>query len=282
MSNLKEIKIRISSIESIMKITNAMEMVSASKLKKVKDYLSYCIEYNTIVSRLFNIISSITENRYDVYHNNNKILFIVISSNKGLCGSFNNLIFKKFYNTANKLFLNKEIFILTIGRLAKEFFNKKKYNIYADYSNIIEDIYNNKKRKEVIFIINTIIKKILQEEFNMIYILYNKFVNSSLQEVLLEKFFPISFTPLNYINTNYIIESSKKHVFIKILINYLNVKLLKFLLESSASEQISRMNAMHKATENASDIKNKLMISYNKVRQEIITNEILEVVNGAI
>lgn len=281
MSNLKEIKSRISSIDSIMKITNAMEMVSASKLKKVKDSMPSYIEYNDIITRLFNIICSITKNKYNIYHDNNKILIIVISSNKGLCGSFNNLIFKKFTNIVNEFFLNKKIFILTIGKLAKEFFHKKKYNIYGDYSNIIDDIYNNNKRKKIIFIINKLIKESLKEKFNMIYIIYNKYINSSYQKVILEKFLPISFTPINYINTNYIIEPSNKEIYKNILFNFLNIKLFKFLLESSASEHISRMSAMHKATENASDIKNKLIINYNKIRQEIITKDILEVVNGS-
>lgn len=281
MSNLKEIKNRISSIDSIMKITNAMEMVSASKLKKVKDAISYIKEYNNILSNIFNIISSITYNKYNIYHNNDKILIIVISSNKGLCGSFNNLIFKKFYNTVNNFFLKKKIFILTIGNLAKEFFKKKEYNIYADYSSIIDDIYNNNKRKKVIYIINKLIEECLKEKFNMIYIIYNKFINSSYQEVVLKKFFPIPCTPVNYNENNYIIEPSKKYFFIQIFLNYLNLKLFKFLFESSAAEHISRMKAMHKATENASDIKNQLMITYNKVRQEIITKEILEVINGS-
>lgn len=281
MANLKEIKNRIYSIDAIMQITNAMEMVAAAKLKKVKDSILYLREYHDISKQLFHIISSIINNQYNIYNNNNNILLILISSNKGLCGSFNNLIFKKFTTTINESFGNKQIFILTIGKLAKEFFHKKKYNIYADYSSIIDHIYNKKKRKQIINMINELIQTVLKEKFNMIYIIYNKYLTSSSHSVRLKQFFPIIFPTLNYNNTHYIIEPSQHQILQKSFLNFLNIQLLTFLFESSAAEQISRISAMHKATENASDIKNQLMITYNKIRQEIITNELLEVVNGA-
>lgn len=292
MYNLKEIRDRINSVSSIMKMTNAMELVAASKLKKTKYLLNNIIKYNNIINNIYQKIASIVNYKIlykynNIYklnhlinnHKNNKILLIIITSNKGLCGSYNTSILKKL-NIIIKYYINHNISFLTIGKIGKLILSKK-YTIYKDYSNIFDYINNN--LEYIYMIINNIINIILyQQKFTLIKIVYYKYITNLYQQVIVQQIFPIKLIPINFDdNKNYIIEPSKEELFISLFHQILHNNIFKAIIESFMCENILRMMTMHKATNNALELKNELQLTYNKIRQSIITNEILEVINGS-
>ncbi|WP_185862199.1 ATP synthase F1 subunit gamma [Blattabacterium cuenoti] len=286
MSNPKEIKRRILSIESVIKTTEAMRMISIVKLQKSKDFLMHVKTYFDHIELLFlNVLS--TEKRNNFYHSKyflekgNKKLFIVFTSNRGLCGSFNSLIFSKIDHFIQKksLLHNKYIFF-SIGKKGFDFLNKK-YNIYMYKKNNNWIDYDNFTKKIQIFTKKLIID-FFNKKFSSIYLMYNNLKKSLFQEIIIEKFLPIS-VDLNNLNTtggNYILEPSQKEIIDHLIPKFLNTKLLKIFLKSITAEHTARMISMHQATENASNIKNDLILNYNKERQTTITKEILEIISG--
>lgn len=279
MENLKEIKNRIYSVSSIMKITSAMEMVAASKLRKTKKILENVKKYNIIINNIYNKISY--KNDIKKYLKKDKILLIIISSNKGLCGSFNNLVIKKLLDRIKKYY-NYNLSLVTFGKIVKNIISKD-YIIYKDYSDFLDKIIYNKENIDVK--INNIIKKFIEKKYDLIELIYTKYNNNSSQEVVYKNLIPIY---INYNNknlyneiSNYIIEPNLDYLLKKVFIKTITSNFIKCIIESSVSENLSRMITMHKATKNALDIKNNLISSYNKIRQEVITNQILEVMNGS-
>lgn len=286
MSNLKETRERIESINSIIKITSAMKMVSASKLRKFKEVINNHNPFYNKITYLFDFFyndfkkNSFIKKKYIKYResNNDKILFIVISSNKGLCGSFNSYIFNKF-NFITKNLYKKNIFIITIGKKCKNLLYKK-YNIFNDKSNILDNINFNK----ISCFTNDIISKYILGDFNKIKIIYSFFKNKDQpQKVISKSFLPIILLSNKKIENKleYIFESSKNNIYENIILNKLKIELYNAILESCISENLSRMMSMHKANDNASKLKKELIINYNKLRQSIITNEIIEIISGS-
>ena len=285
MANLKEIRTRIISVESTMQITSAMKMVSAAKLKRAQDAIvqirPYAKKFNDI---LVNVAASLDNSDHPMMKSNNgkNILLIALSSNRGLCGGFNNNIVKEVNKTISNN-PDKNYTVFTIGKKVNDVFKKsdlltKIESLPLNPQTIWDDLnYNNS-----ILITSKIIKAFKENKFDQAYIVYNSFKNAAVQNVENELFLPL-IPSENESNSNadYIFEPDKEEILNNLIPQSLKIKLYKALLDSFASEHGARMTAMHKATDNANEMKNDLKLFYNKARQAAITNEILEIVAGA-
>lgn len=285
MANLKEIRTRITSVESTMQITSAMKMVSAAKLKRAQDAIvqmrPYAKKFNDI---LVNVAASLDNSDHPMMKSNNgkNILLITLSSNRGLCGGFNNNIVKEVNKTISNN-PDKNYTVFTIGKKVNDVFKKsdlltKIESLPLNPQTIWDDLnYNNS-----ILISSKIIKAFKENKFDQAYIVYNSFKNAAVQNVENELFLPL-IPSENESNSNadYIFEPDKEEILNNLIPQSLKIKLYKALLDSFASEHGARMTAMHKATDNANEMKNDLKLFYNKARQAAITNEILEIVAGA-
>jgi F-type H+-transporting ATPase subunit gamma len=274
-------------------ITNAMKMVSAAKFKKAQDAIiqlrPYATKLQEILTTLNNSDGSNSDNPYEKDNGPKKALIVVITSNRGLCGAFNSNLIKHALITANEKFseqLSKNnLDFLPIGRKASEFFNKRKYPVFQGSYNHLTDSPNFEK---VLPVAEMIINSFLDGTYNHIEIVYNQFKNAAVQVQTSESFLPIpklalqknknEIKPKHY---DFIFEPSREYIIKDIMPRSLKIQLLKALFDSVASEHGARMTAMHKATDNASELVKDLRLQYNKARQASITNEILEIVGGA-
>ena len=282
MANLKEIRNRISSVSSTMQITNAMKMVSAAKLKKAQDSIvsmrPYSEKISDLIDKLVGFSDQTLSNPFFSNKNEAKILIITITSNRGLCGAFNSNIVKSTIKKAAQL-SDKKIDIISIGKVGKEGLSKK-FEISKDESSLFDSLTFENTSK----IANDIINDFLNNEYEKVFITYNQFKNAATQIVKFETLLPIYSTKNldnGKINNNYIIEPSYNSILETLLPSSIRIKLFKAIKESFASEHGARMTAMHKATDNAKDLRDQLKLTYNKARQASITNEILEIVSGA-
>ncbi|MDC1534964.1 ATP synthase F1 subunit gamma [Flavobacteriaceae bacterium] len=279
MANLKEIRNRISSVSSTMQITSAMKMVSAAKLKKAQDAITAMRPYsNKLTEILLNLSSSIgDDNKYAQKRQAKKILIVSITSNRGLCGGFNSNIFKKSTELANSVYNDSEVSFVAIGKKGNDFLQKS-FNVESNHI----DIFDNLNMSSVSTIAESLMLKFVNEEFDKIDIVYNKFKNAATQVVVNEQFLPISDMEDNKNNnTDYIFEPSKTEIIEELIPKSLKNQLFKAIRDSWASEHGARMTAMHKATDNATELRDDLKLAYNQARQAAITNEILEIVGGA-
>jgi F-type H+-transporting ATPase subunit gamma len=285
MANLKEIRTRITSVESTMQITSAMKMVSAAKFKRAQDAIiqmrPFAKKFNEILQ---NVSSTSGETDHPMMQKNNgkKVLLIAISSNRGLCGGFNNNVVKEIKKTIKQNSEN-QYSILTIGKKAYDAFKKTDL---INSSEILplnaQSIWDNLNYENSVSITSKIIDAFNENIFDKAYLIYNSFKNAAIQIIVNESFLPVS--PPNENNNSpidYIFEPDQKEILNELIPNTLKIKLYKSLLDSFASEHGARMTAMHKATDNANEMKNELKLFYNKARQAAITNEILEIVAGA-
>ncbi|HAO07786.1 MAG TPA: ATP synthase F1 subunit gamma [Chryseobacterium sp.] len=281
MANLKEIRGRITSISSTMQITRAMKMVSAAKLKKAQDAIVMLRPYSEKLQELIqNVNSSSDPDQISVYAQKRevkRILFIAITSNRGLAGAFNSSIVKEL----NAQFQNKsqyEVEVLSVGKKAFDAVRRSR-TVYANES----AVYDNLNFDAVAHIAEAVMGSFKEGEFDEVYLIYNKFVNAATQEVTTEQLLPISM-PENtesQVETDYIFEPNREEILDNLIPKSIKTQVFKAILDSVASEHGARMTAMHKATDNAQALKNDLVIFYNKARQAAITNEILEIVSGA-
>ena len=277
MANLKEIRNRISSVSSTMQITSAMKMVSAAKLKKAQDAIVAMRPYsNKLTGILQGLSSSIDSDNVFIQNTEaNKTLIICITSNRGLCGGFNSNIIKKCVSLASNE--NQEVSFLCLGKKGSDILSKK-HNVILTKNEIFEDMsFENVKE-----IADLLIQKFVDEEFEKIQIVYNRFKNAATQIITNEQFLPIlPAEDQQENNQNYIFEPSKLEIVNELIPKSLRIQLFKALRDSYASEHGARMTAMHKATDNATELRDQLKLTYNKARQAAITNEILEIVGGA-
>ena len=285
MANLKEIRTRITSVESTMQITSAMKMVSAAKLKRAQDAIvqmrPFAKKFNDILT---NVSSTLDNSDHPMMKRNkgNKILLIALSSNRGLCGGFNNNIVKEIKKTISSNPENKYS-ILTVGKKVFDAF--KKSDLINNSDQLPKDtqsIWDSLNYENSIGITNKLISAFKNNQFDKAYIIYNSFKNAAIQTIENEPFLPVS-QPKNEssTNTDYIYDPDKEEILNDLIPQSLKIQLYKALLDSFASEHGARMTAMHKATDNANEMKNDLKLFYNKARQAAITNEILEIVAGA-
>ena len=281
MANLKEIRNRISSVSSTMQITSAMKMVSAAKLKKAQDAITAMRPYADKLTELLQNLSATLDadsgSKYSVQREVKKVLLVAITSNRGLCGAFNSNIIKAVTKLANEKYANQEVSYVAIGKKANDAF-KKTNKVIANKSAVYDDLnFDN-----VAEIAELLMEKFGAGEYDKIEIVYNKFKNAATQEIMVEQFLPI--VPVEgdaNVNADYIFEPSKLEIVEELIPKSLKTQLYKGIRDSFASEHGARMTAMHKATDNATELRDQLKLTYNKARQAAITNEILEIVGGA-
>ena len=281
MSGLKEIRNRISSVSSTMQITNAMKMVSAAKLKKAQDSITATLPYSNKLSDLVKNISasieSVDSNPLFVKREVKSALVVVITSNKGLCGGFNSNIIKEVYNIGSQ-YGTKKLELLTIGKKGNDIL-KKKFNVISSHN----DLYDDFSYSNVRLIANDIMALYTEEKYDEVILVYNHFKNAATQIITKEQFLPIaenSDEDLS-IQGDYIFEPNREKILNELIPKTLSIQLFKSISDSIAGEHGARMTAMHKATDNASELRDQLKLTYNKARQTAITNEILEIVGGA-
>ena len=286
MANLKEIRTRISSVKSTRQITSAMKMVSAAKLRKAQQALiqlrPYADKINEVLGNTAEYLNSNNdENKLFQERKIENVLIIVISSNRGLCGAFNSNIAKKTISIIedykNNNINSENIELICYGKSAKRTLEKKKYNIIKSDFEIFDELNYNNIEKTV----KLLIKNFNKKKYDRIDIVYNNFKNAASQEIIQEQFLPVPIPKMQKYPTDYIIEPSLKAVTKKLIPRVLTTQLLRALKESYTAEHGARMTAMHKATDNATDLIKELNLGYNKARQASITNEILEIVGGA-
>lgn len=281
MANLKEIRNRIASVSSTMQITSAMKMVSAAKLKKAQDAITAMRPYANKLTELLQSLSATLDadsgSKYSTQREVKKVLIVAITSNRGLCGAFNSNIIKEVAKLTSQKYGSQDVSYLVIGKKANDAFKKSK-RIIANKSNVFDDL----TFENVSEIAELLMEKFVAGEFDKIEIVYNKFKNAATQEIMNEQFLPIVPVEGNAnLNLDYIFEPSKVEIVEQLIPKSLKTQLYKSIRDSFASEHGARMTAMHKATDNATELRDQLKLTYNKARQASITNEILEIVGGA-
>ena len=282
MANLKEIRSRITSVGSTMQITSAMKMVSAAKLKRAQDAITQMRPYSNKLTELlenlsFNLDTPST-GKYTEKRVLKNILFVTVSSNRGLCGGFNANIIKKTKELIKNEYSSSNPYILSIGKKTSEHFAKNNFNVVKRYDELFSDLTYNNIKDVAEYIMNAFIHK----KFDKIVLVYNRFKNAATQIVMTENFLPLEEKKSNSnINLDYLFEPSQEEIVKDLIPKSLRTQLFKAVLDSHASEHGARMTAMHKATDNAAELKKELTLTYNKARQAAITGEILEIVGGA-
>ena len=281
MANLKEIRNRISSVTSTMKITSAIKMVSAAKLKKAQDAITamkpYSEKLNELMSSFSGVISSSNISYLSTVRPVQKVLVVAIASNRGFCGAFNSNIVKQAKALKSQVeFSNAQFSFVVIGKKANDVLSKTE-NIIQNNDEIFDDLsYENSS-----LIVDQIIDDFADEKYDHVQLIYNSFKNAANQIVKSEQFLPIVNDSETEAFQNYIFEPSMEQIVSELVPKSLKIQLFKALRDSFASEHGARMTAMHKATDNATELKEELVLTYNKARQAAITNEILEIVSGA-
>ncbi|NVK29087.1 MAG: ATP synthase F1 subunit gamma [Flavobacteriia bacterium] len=282
MANLKELRNRIVSIGSTMQITSAMKMVSAAKLKKAQDGITQMRPYaNKLKDILSNVSATLeaSENVYAEERDVKNVLLILVNSNRGLCGAFNSSIVKKAKTIINEYEgQNVNIHVKAVGKKAYDAFRKTPM-IHSENN----AIWNNLHFEGAAEIAEEAMEGFLNGTWDRVEIVYNHFKNAAIQIATREQFLPVVATVSEDGTSggDYIYEPSKEEILSDLIPTSLKIQVFKALLDSNASEHGARMTAMHKATDNANDLKNQLTLDYNKARQAAITNEILEIVGGA-
>jgi len=292
MPGLKEVRNRIVSVKSTQQITNAMRMVAASKLRRAQNAIVKLRPYAAKLREIMqNLSSSIDDSGESIYSENRKpekILFVVLTSNRGLCGAFNANIIKAVVASLQTDYPEQlaqgTVSLITAGRKATEFFRKRKFNVIDSWDNV----YDKLTFENVSPLAEKLMKAFASKEHDRIILVYNQFKNAAVQRLVTEQYLPIvpDATPVAKEKkpakeADYIFEPDKESILRELLPKSLRIQLFKALLDSYASEQGARMTAMQQATDNARDLIKELQISYNKARQNAITKELLEIVSGA-
>ena len=283
MANLKEIRNRITSIKSTMQITSAMKMVSAAKLKKAQDAITAMRPYSSKLTELLQSLSATLDadagSVYATEREVNKVLLVVITSNRGLCGGFNSSVIKKSISAINTKYNGADVELFTIGKKGNDILSKE-YTVLENRNDIFDDLtYDN-----VAAVAQQLMDLYETGSFDKIELVYNQFKNAATQITQLEQFLPIKPVEVaedNEATLDYIFEPSKEEIILELIPKSLKTQLYKAIRDSFASEHGARMTAMHKATDNAKELRDELLLTYNKARQAAITNEILEIVGGA-
>jgi len=286
MANLKEIRSRITSVNSTKQITSAMKMVSAAKLRRAQDAITQMRPYASKLQEiLINLSGSldVNDNTYGKIRDENRVLVISVTSNRGLCGAFNNNVIKEVKRLINE-HPNSEVKVLSIGKKSFDAFKKTDHVPGAGYPDEPYTVYDNLTFEEVSSIAVSIMDKFAEKKVDKVYLVYNSFKNAAVQILKSEQFLPIQKPEVDLENSHqveYIFEPGKKEIIEELIPKSLKTQLYKAVLDSHAAEHGARMTAMHKATDNATDLVKELKLTYNKARQASITNEILEIVSGA-
>ncbi|MEN8201525.1 MAG: ATP synthase F1 subunit gamma [Bacteroidota bacterium] len=290
MASLKEIRERKVSVASTMQITSAMKMVSAAKLKKAQDAI---VQFRPYADKLKEILASVgdsikddEDNIYAEQRDKERILLVLITSNRGLCGAFNSNAIKATIQRAltryDTQMMGRQVDFVAIGKKGAEFLRKKGYNVIFDGSEVFDDL----SFERVASIATMIMGLFTDKEYDHVDVIYNQFKNAGTQILTVEQFLPIQVDDLTEAAgtvtfVDYIFEPSKAYIVEELIPRSLKLQFYKAILDSHASEHGARMTAMHKATDNATELLKELSLQFNKARQASITKEILEIVSGA-
>jgi F-type H+-transporting ATPase subunit gamma len=288
MANLKEIRTRITSVKTTRQVTSAMKMVSAAKLKKAQDAILQIRPYAGKLSELLSSLSASLENSdnsvYTQQRNPEKVLIVVISSNRGLCGGFNSYVTKSAMVLAKTKYAKQlkagNLDFMVVGKQAGKILNSYDIRVSEEKNQLFDDLTFDHVTGFTLSLMNAFVTG----QYDRIELVYNKFINAAVQEQTTEQFLPVLpvvVDPKKQANLNYIFEPSLEAIVEELIPRSLKIQLYKALLDSHAAEHGARMTAMHKATDNATDLINELTLTFNKARQAAITNAILEVTNGA-
>lgn len=288
MAGLKEIRTRIASVKTTRQVTSAMKMVSAAKLKKAQDAI---LQIRPYADKLYQILTSLSasledaeESVYTQPRDTKKVLIVLITSNRGLCGGFNSNISKKAVELAKTKYLKQlkagNVDFLTIGKQGTRQLKHAGMIVIGEENSI----YENLSFENVSLIATNIMKSFAEGSYDSIELVYNQFKNAAMQILTAEKFLPVEMSEeseKSVSNYNFIYEPSQEYIIQELIPRSLKIQFYKALLDSNAAEQGARMTAMHQATDNATEIIKELTLQYNKARQAAITNEILEITAGA-
>ena len=284
MPNLKEVRTRIKSVSSTQQITKAMKVVSAAKLRKAQDAIIQIRPYSNKLSQILSNLSSNLDDEiisaYSSEREIKKVLIVVITSNRGLCGGFNASVIKNVIKKIDGDYKGKIVDLICIGKKGTDFFIKRTNKILTSNS----ELFNNILFEPVAEIASEMMNKFLLGTYDRIEIAHNQFKNAGVQTVVSEQFLPIPKSISSQKNkkiSDYIFEPSKEFIVRELIPKSLKTQLYRAILDSNAGEHGARMTAMDKATENASELLKDLKLTYNKARQAAITKEILEIVSGA-
>tara|TARA_B110000046_G_scaffold179660_1_gene209194 strand:+ start:490 stop:1353 length:864 start_codon:yes stop_codon:yes gene_type:complete len=282
MANLKEIRNRIASVSSTMQITSAMKMVSAAKLKKAQDAITAMRPYSDKLTELIQDLSASADtdqrNPFAAVRQEEKILLVAITSNRGLCGAFNTNIIKETLRLSKEEFEGKTVELVTIGKKGSDILSKS-----LPFKSSHDDVFDDLTFENTAKVAKSIMEAFVGSEYDKVILIYNRFKNAATQLITVEPFLPIvsKSSEEETSNGDYIFEPSQVEIINELLPKSLKIQLFKAIRDSLASEHGARMTAMHKATDNATELRDQLKLTYNKARQAAITNEILEIVGGA-
>jgi F-type H+-transporting ATPase subunit gamma len=290
MPSLKEVKSRITSVASTQQITKAMKMVAAAKLRKSQERITQLRPFAQKLSAIIQNLSAAqddtdSDNWYGNVREEKRILIVAVSSDRGLCGSFNSSVFKGVLRLVEEKyssqFRNGAVSILPIGRKAADFFNKRGgFKVVNDYAGIFQNLTFQKSIEAGDFVM----QGFREAKFDKVEVVYNEFKNVATQILRTQQLLPILPPATDDTNRNqvdYIYQPGKEEILTGLIPKSINIQLYKAILDSNASENGARMTAMDKATENAGELLKELRLTYNRTRQAAITKEILEIVGGA-
>jgi len=283
MANLKDIRNRINSVSSTMQITNAMKMVSAAKLNRAQEAITAMRPYSDKLTELLQTLSTASEGEQSEFALDREVqnvLIVPISSNRGLAGAFNSNIVKEVQRVAETEVAGKNVDLLVIGKKAGDVL-KRSLNIVETHTDILDHV----NFENVSEIAEQLMDDFLNRKYDKIIFVYNRFINAATQQVMTEQFLPIvqkeQIEEEQQNEIDFIYEPNRQQIIDELIPKSLKMQLFKALRDSVAAEHGARMTAMHKATDNATELRAELTLSYNKARQAAITNEILEIVGGA-
>ena len=285
MANLKEVRTRIGSVSSTQQITSAMKMVSAAKFRRAQNAILGMRPYSAQLNEIMNDID-VEDGVVTPYHDNRKVenvLLVVVTSNKGLCGAFNSNVIKEATARVNH-YTNEEkvsdLQMITIGKRATEFFGKRNVNVVGSH----DELLDKPSFDTIATLADSVMQSFCDKKYDRVELIYNQFKNSLVQILSTEQFLPVvpkSAASVTSKRNDYIYEPSKMEILREMVPLTLRSHFYRVILDSLAAEHGARMNAMQKATDNATELLKELKLSYNKARQATITNEIIEIVSGS-
>ncbi len=291
MANLKEVRTRIASVKSTMQITSAMKMVAAAKLRKAQKAVTtmrpYAAKLQEIMQDLSASLEDSNENVFTTARQPEKVLFIAITSNRGLCGAFNVNVVKEAVRQMEKRFSSQRekgnVDFLCVGKKGADILKSRGYDVIEKETAIFDKL----NFENVVPLAKKLMQEYAEGKYDKIILVYNQFKNAAVQVLQTEQFLPIvesapdKTVKKEYKQVDYIFEPGKKEIITELIPKSLKIQFYKALLDSFAAEHGARMTAMHQATDNATELLKNLKLTYNKARQAAITNEILEIVSGA-
>ena len=279
MANLKDIRNRIKSVKSIQKVTKAMKMVAAAKMRRAQEHMEearpYAQRLTEVIQHLLPDVDREILDLLDV-RSVNRVAYVVVTSDRGLAGSFNTNVLKKAQKEINIIGKNNAD-IFCIGKKARDYYKQREYTIIDSHTDFWNELYYG----DAIRIGKGIISHFTEKRVDEIHVVYNEFMNVANQYVESEKLLPLEFEGEESVQLDRLYEPDKNELVKSLIPRHLNIQVWKYLLESFASEQAARMVAMENATENAEEMIKDLTMEFNKARQASITKEILEIVGGA-